>query len=52
MEQICAALEIARSTFYDWRARRKGPRCMKLPNGTIRVRRNDFTAWLETLEVL
>ena len=52
IDQICRALEIARSTFYDWKARRKGPRCMKLPNGSIRVRRIDFSAWLETLDVL
>lgn len=48
--ELCAELDIARSTFYDWRQARKAPRCIKLPNGDIRVRRRDLEAWLETLE--
>lgn len=47
---LCAELDIARSTFYDWRQARKAPRCIKLPNGDIRIRRKDLEAWLETLE--
>jgi predicted DNA-binding transcriptional regulator AlpA len=47
---VCAELGIARSTFYDWRAARKAPRCIKLPNGDIRIRRTDFDAWLRSLE--
>lgn len=43
---VCAELGISRSTFYDWRAARKAPRCIKLPNGSIRVRRADFEEWL------
>jgi hypothetical protein len=30
---VCAELKISRSTFYDWRAKRRGPRCITLPNG-------------------
>lgn len=43
---VCIELKIARSTFYDWRAARKAPRCIKLPNGSIRIRRSDLEAWL------
>lgn len=44
--ELCAELSIARSTFYDWRAAHKAPRCIKLPNGSIRIRRSDLELWL------
>lgn len=47
--EVCAELGITRSTFYDWRAKGKAPRCLKLPNGELRVRRTDFEEWLESL---
>jgi len=47
---LCAALGIARSTFYDWRAKGAVPRTYKLPNGDLRIRTTDFETWLETLE--
>ncbi|MGL5827375.1 MAG: helix-turn-helix transcriptional regulator, partial [Nocardioides sp.] len=47
---LCAELGVARSTFYDWRARGAGPRSIKLPNGEIRVRRADLDTWLTGLE--
>lgn len=47
---VCDELGIARSTFYDWRASKKAPRCIKLPNGSIRVRRADFDEWLKSHE--
>lgn len=47
---ICAELGVARSTFYDWRASKKAPPCLKLPNGDLRVRRADFDRWLRSLE--
>ena len=48
--EVCDELGISRSTFYDWRAKRKAPRCFKLPNGDLRIRRADFDDWLSTLE--
>lgn len=48
--EVCDELGIARSTFYDWRASHRAPRCIKLPNGAIRVRRTDLDSWLVTLE--
>jgi excisionase family DNA binding protein len=48
--EVCAELQVSRSTFYDWRAARKGPHCIKLPNGALRVRRADLDRWLESRE--
>ncbi|OQO91959.1 excisionase [Saccharomonospora piscinae] len=45
--QLCAELDIARSTFYEWRAKGRAPRCIKLPNGEIRIRRSDLDRWLD-----
>jgi excisionase family DNA binding protein len=47
---VCAELNVSRSTFYDWRAKGKAPRCIKLPNGEIRVRRSELDRWLESCE--
>lgn len=47
---VCTELGVARSTFYDWRSAHKGPRCIKLPNGEIRIRRADLERWLASLE--
>jgi len=47
---ICADLGISRSTFYEWRTKGRGPRCIKLPNGDIRVNRAEYERWLTTLE--
>jgi predicted DNA-binding transcriptional regulator AlpA len=47
---VCDELGVARSTFYDWRAKGAAPKCFKLPNGEIRVRRVDLDAWLASLE--
>lgn len=47
---LCEELDVARSTFYAWRAAKKAPRCIRLPNGEIRIRRIDLDRWLEDLE--
>jgi predicted DNA-binding transcriptional regulator AlpA len=47
---FCAELGIARSTFYDWRAKGACPTCIKLPNGELRIRRADLDSWLSGLE--
>jgi predicted DNA-binding transcriptional regulator AlpA len=46
ISDLCAELGIARSTFYDWRAKGRAPRCIKLPNGDLRIRRAEFDRWL------
>ena len=48
--QLCKELGISRSTFYEWRAKGRAPRCIKLPNGEIRIRRAEFERWLDSLE--
>jgi excisionase family DNA binding protein len=50
VDEVCEDLGVAKSTFYDWRAKRKAPPCVKLPNGGLRIRRDDYERWLETLE--
>jgi predicted DNA-binding transcriptional regulator AlpA len=48
--EVCDDLGISRSTSYDWRAKRRAPRCIKLPNGDIRINRAEYERWLATLE--
>jgi predicted DNA-binding transcriptional regulator AlpA len=47
VDQFCAELEISRSTFYEWRMKRRGPRCIKLPNGAIRISTADYEEWVD-----
>ncbi|GAA0573273.1 helix-turn-helix domain-containing protein [Kribbella sandramycini] len=46
--EVCADLRVARSTFYEWRVKGIGPRCIKLPNGELRVRRTELELWLDS----
>jgi len=48
--EVCEDLGISRSTFYEWRTKGTGPRCIKLPNGEIRVRRAELERWLDSRE--
>ncbi|MFF4432009.1 helix-turn-helix transcriptional regulator [Streptomyces sp. NPDC001513] len=48
--EVCAELKVSKSTFYDWRQKRRAPRCIKLPNGDLRVRRTDLDVWLNERE--
>jgi len=50
VKQFCDELGIARSTFYEWRAKQSAPRCIKLPNGEIRIRRAEYERWLDSRE--
>jgi excisionase family DNA binding protein len=50
VRQVCVELQVSRSTFYEWRAKGCAPRCLKLPNGEIRVRRRELERWLEEHE--
>lgn len=45
---VCAELGIARSTFHHWRATARGPRTLRLPNGAVRILREDFRTWLRS----
>lgn len=48
--EFCRELRIARSTFYEWRAKGIGPRCMKLPNGELRIRQAEAERWFDAHE--
>jgi predicted DNA-binding transcriptional regulator AlpA len=37
---------VSRRTFFRWRELGNAPRCIKLPNGELRVWRSDLLAWL------
>jgi excisionase family DNA binding protein len=50
LAEVCAELGISRSTFYEWRAKRRAPRCITLPNGSIRIRRTELDRWLTARE--
>jgi len=50
LAELCKDLKISRSTFYDWRAKGRAPRCIKLPNGDLRIRRSDYEHWLNDRE--
>jgi excisionase family DNA binding protein len=48
--ELCAELGVSRSTFYEWRAKKRAPRCIKLPNGDLRIRRVELDRWLDAHE--
>lgn len=41
---------LARSTFYEWRAKGQAPRCVKLPNGSLHVKENELERWINERE--
>ncbi|MEU7528981.1 helix-turn-helix domain-containing protein [Saccharothrix sp. NPDC042600] len=51
VDEFCRAMGIARSTFNDWKAKKRAPRVRKLPNGKLRIDRSDIQAWYDALEV-
>lgn len=51
VKELCAELGVAKSTFYDWCAKGRAPRQIKLPNGSIRIRRSDLENWLKAQEI-
>ncbi|MFC9740908.1 helix-turn-helix transcriptional regulator [Streptomyces noursei] len=50
MDELCAELQVSRSTFYGWRQKGRAPRCVKLPNGSLRIRRSALENWLTDCE--
>lgn len=47
LPEVLDEIGMSRSAFYRMRARGKAPKCIKLPNGQLRVRRGDLDSWLE-----
>ncbi|MEO3807870.1 helix-turn-helix domain-containing protein [Sphaerisporangium sp. B11E5] len=50
VRQLCEELQISTSTFYDWRQKGTAPKCIRIPNGDLRIRRADFERWLDEHE--
>jgi len=48
--EVCADLGISRRTFYEWRMKNKAPKCITLPNGSLRIRRSEYQRWLASRE--
>lgn len=48
--EVCADLGISRRTFYEWRAKHRAPKCITLPNGSLRIRRSEYQRWLAAHE--
>ncbi|MFE5868314.1 helix-turn-helix transcriptional regulator [Streptomyces roseifaciens] len=48
--QVLEELDMSRAAFYRLRARGKAPKCHKLPNGHIRIRRTDLDSWFDACE--
>ena len=46
---ICETLGVARSTWNKWLATGRAPKVKKLPNGQLRVRSDEFEAWMDGL---
>ena len=49
---LCDELGITRDTFYKWRAKGAAPSCTKLPNGALRILRDDLENWLNSRKEL
>ncbi|AVZ74020.1 excisionase [Streptomyces lunaelactis] len=51
LSEVLAEIDMSRAAFYRMRARGQAPRIIKLPNGQLRVRREDLDAWWESREL-
>ncbi|NNN36156.1 helix-turn-helix domain-containing protein [Streptomyces sp. S3(2020)] len=50
ISQVIEEIGVPKATFYRWRACKKGPKSIKLPNGAVRIRRSELDRWLTSLE--
>lgn len=48
--QVIEEIGVPRATFYRWRQLRKGPKAIKLPNGSVRIKRSELERWMQALE--
>ncbi|MFD7788594.1 helix-turn-helix transcriptional regulator [Streptomyces nojiriensis] len=48
--QVVEEIGVPLATFYRWRQLRKGPKAIKLPNGSVRIRRSELERWIASLE--
>ncbi len=50
LPEVLTEIDMSRAAFYRMRARGLAPRIRKLPNGQLRVRRDDLDAWWDDCE--
>ena len=50
LAEFLEAEQVAKSTFFKWKALGLAPATYKLPNGQIRIRWSAYEAWLANLE--
>ena len=50
ISEVVEEIGVPLSTFHRWRQLRKGPRAIKLPNGSVRIRRSELDRWIAALE--
>lgn len=50
LADVLEELDVAKSTFFRWRACGRAPRAIKYPNGEIRFRRSAIDRWLAANE--
>ena len=50
LSEVLEEMNVGRSTFDLWRAEGRAPRCYKLPNGQLRIKRTDLDNWMRELE--
>lgn len=50
LSEFLVELDVPKSTFFRWKATGQAPRTIKLPNGSLRIRRRDLDAWLAERE--
>lgn len=47
--EVLDILGVTRSTFSKWRRTQRTPPMIRLPNGSLRIRRSDLDRWLDQL---
>ena len=50
IQQAAEELGVSLDTFYRWRSTGKGPKALKLPNGSVRIRRSAMNRFLVECE--
>ena len=50
LDQVAAELKVSREALYRWRRRGAGPPSIRLPGGTVRIRRSALAGWLRALQ--
>lgn len=49
VQEILDELQIAPRTWQRWRDTGRAPKCTRLPNGSLRISRDDYEHWLASL---